>query len=638
MAVPAFSQIDDVNCKDLSEIVELERQHHEQILDFRTNELTVDYDLKYHRMEWEVDPNQYYIQGQVTTYFEPTVANFEQLNFDFSIAMTVNEVTYHGQTVNYSLTDDDNLQIYLPAPISAGQLDSITINYEGAPTATGFGSFRQGTHNNDPIIWTLSEPYGAKEWWPCKQDLNDKIDSIDVYVRTPQAYRVASNGSLKSETQVGNDKIYHWQHRYPIPAYLIAIAVTNYAVYSNFVPVENGDPIEVLNYVYPENLASAQNQTQSIVEIMDLYNNLFGIYPFAAEKYGHAQFSWGGGMEHQTMSFMGSFSYGLMAHELAHQWFGDKVTCGSWEDIWLNEGFATYLTGLTSEFLGTEDDWANWKGSTLNSVVSQPDGSVRVDDTTSVGRIFSSRLSYSKGAMLLHMLRWKLGDDDFFQGIRNYHTDPELAFAYAKTGDLQAQLETQSGQDLDEFFEDWFLGQGYPSYQIEWSPTATGIRLTVGQTTSHPSVDFFEMPIPIQVFGEGQMATLRLDHQFSGQVFEETLPFQVEYILFDSDIWLVSANNTISQVVTGVDDPGVNQQLHIFPNPASNLVKVALLNIEQPIEQIDVFNVNGQMLFQQKGSASEVEVDLSGMDTGVYVLKVYAGETQVIGKVMIVKE
>ena len=221
------------------------------------------------------------------------------------------------------------------------------------------------------------------------------------------------------------------------------------------------------------------------------------MYPYSKEKYGHAEFGWGGGMEHTTMTFMGGWNRGLIAHELAHQWFGNKVTCGSWEDIWLNEGFATYLAALVIENFDGETSFKAWRSSSINYITSQSSGSTFVTDTTSVNRIFDGRLSYNKGAMILHMLRYKLGDDPFFQGIKNYLADPKIAYGYARTIDLQRHLEAVSSIDLTEFLNDWFLGEGYPTYQVTWyqNPTNKEVQFTVNQNQSHSSVSFFEMPL-----------------------------------------------------------------------------------------------------------------------------------------------
>ena len=386
------------------------------------------YDLKYHRCEWEIDPAVYHIKGVITSYFKPKVSNFDQMEFDLSDSLTVDSVVYHNSPLSFNQTQPDILQIILPAVIPSDTLDSVMVYYQGTPPNTGFGAFIQSNHNGTPIIWTLSEPFGAKEWWPCKQSLNDKIDSVEILVTTPQAYRVASNGLLVSEIQSGGNKIYHWKTKYPIAAYLVAIAVTNYSYYSDFVPMQNGDSLEVLNYVYPEDLSNAQLQTPAIIDMIQFFDSLTITYPFANEKYGHAQFGWGGGMEHQTMSFMVNFGSSLMAHEVAHQWFGDHVTCGSWQDIWLNEGFATYFEGLIKErFFPTS--WMSWKAAAISNITSAPDGSVICDDTTSVNRIFNGRLSYKKGAYLLHMLRWKLGDSLFFTAIKNFTASGEKSFA-----------------------------------------------------------------------------------------------------------------------------------------------------------------------------------------------------------------
>jgi len=617
----AYSQTEDFTCKDFSGLVAREQQAAQARLDFRSSPFTDNYDIRYQRMEWEVDPNVYYIKGKVTTYFAPAEEGFEVLYFDLSEALDVSEITYRGATLPGFIQADGRLGIPLPQILPAGQLDSVTVAYEGAPPPTGFGSFVKATHNGQPIIWTLSEPYGAMDWWPCKQDLNDKIDHVDIFVRTPAAYRVASNGVLVKESTDGDDKIYHWQHNYPIPAYLVAIAVTNYAYYSDFVPVDGGQPIEVLNYVFPENLNTVQSQTGATVEAMQLYNQLFGLYPFADEKYGHAQFGWGGGMEHQTMSFMGGFSHSLQAHELAHQWFGNKVTCGSWADIWLNEGFATYLEGMTYEHGLGSNTWPAWLQGKISQITSQPDGSVYVPDTTSVNRIFNGRLSYSKGAMVLHMLRWKLGDEDFFQGVRNYLDAPGLAYGYARTQDLQFHLEQQSGQSLTEFFDDWYYGEGYPSYRFNWWQEGSTVYATLSQATSHSSVDFFEMPVPINFRGSGgNEVTIVFDHAENDQFFQFELPFDIGLVRIDPEYWLLSNGNYVTnEEVTGLSNP-LFGQVRLFPNPARAQLAVQLPAALLPAQGL-VFNAGGQQVQQFSLRHEKEEADISGLPAGQYYLQ-----------------
>ena len=209
-----------------------------------------------------------------------------------------------------------------------------------------------------------------------------------------------------------------------------------------------------------------------------------------------------------------------LAHELAHQWFGDKITCGSWEDIWLNEGFATYIEGLTYDFGINPVKWENWKSNNLYNAVSKPFGSVFVDDTTSVGRIFSGSLSYSKGAYVLHMLRSVVGDEDFFAAIRNYIHDPELIYGYALTEDFQKHVEDQTGKNLKEFFKDWIYGKGYPVYSFDFNSTDNGnLSIKVRQSQTDPSVSYFEMPVPVKLIGETRDTIVVLDNTYNEQVF-----------------------------------------------------------------------------------------------------------------------
>jgi len=400
------------------------------------------YDLTFHRLLFTVDPAERYITGSVTSYFRHLSEPPHVLTFNMHDSLHLNAIRYHGELIE-GVHENNVLSITLPEAFAYGETDSIMVDYEGVPVTDtiGFGSFFTDVHGPDsiPVMYTLSEPYGSPYWWPCKHNLNDKIDSVHLVVTTPPEYLTASNGVLTECLECEDKRVMQWFHRHPIPAYLVAIAVTNYERYSEYVQLDNGDSLEILNYVYPEDLEDIKSKTPGLFEVFDIFNELFGLYPYADEKYGHAQWNQGGGMEHQTMSYMGSFGHDLMAHELAHQWFGDYVTCGSWQDIWLNEGFATYLTGLTYERMFNGIYWWQFKDLSTKRVVKEPGGSVFCPDTTVNDRIFSARLSYSKGAMVLHQLRWELGDEAFFGGINSYYN--AHANGYALTTDLQNHLD-----------------------------------------------------------------------------------------------------------------------------------------------------------------------------------------------------
>jgi aminopeptidase N len=586
-----------------------------------------EYDAKYHRAHWEVDPNVRYIKGAVTTYLVSRQAGLDTLSFSLSHLLTVDSVRYHGATAPFTLAADE-LRIGLPAPVALGMLDSVSIYYQGNPPQTGFGSFVKSQHNSGKIIWTLSDPFGGKDWWPCKMTLDDKIDSLDLFITTPQINKAGSNGKLISADTIGTNIRYHWQHRYPITSYLVCMAVSNYVGYSHFVPLGQ-DTLEVLNYVYPQHLSYAQNNTPGIGPILQLYDTLFTPYPFMGEKYGHAEFGWGGGMEHQTMSFMTNFTHDLMAHECAHQWFGNKITCGSWRDMWLNEGWATYVAALTLERQPqfTPQDWMTWKTQTINSVTSGLGGAVQVPDSSNINRIFDSRLTYDKGALLLHMLRWVVGDSAFFAGTKSYLNDPQLAYDYARTIDFRQHLEQASGMNLQEFFNDWFVGQGFPRYQVQWLQDATGqVTLTLGQTQSHVSVSFFEMPVPVRFSNGVQDTVMVFNHTSSGQTFTFNPGFVVSTVQLDPERWLVQKGSVISNVTARPEDL-LAAAVQVFPNPAKDQLRITLPGNSGPVQVLmtDAFGRTVFTTFLPVSSTPVLEVRLPQLPAGMYDLHITGG-------------
>ncbi len=583
----------------------------------RFNPLTENYDLKYYRFEWDIDPAVYGISGTVTPYFKILGEGFNEINFDFSSDLTIDSIMYKGQKLSYTQSADFLLKVKFPAILPIESLDSLSITYHGQPPSGGFGSFIQSSHEGAPALWTLSEPFGAQDWWPCKNGLDDKIDSIDVIITTSDIYRAASNGSLVRELELPNQrKLFHWKHRYSVAPYLIAISVTNYVAYIDDVHLSDGTVMPMVNYVYPESEAAARIGTADNVKVLEFYDSLFVQYPFKNEKYGHAQFGWGGGMEHQTMSFVVNYSWSLLAHELAHQWFGDYITCGSWEDIWLNEGFATYLEGLSSERFFSKAMWMNWKLGKINSITSNVGGSVFVDDATSVNRIFNSRLSYNKGSYLLHMLRWKMGDEPFFSALRNYLNGK--SFDFARTDELQSYLEEESGENLDEYFNDWFRGQGYPSYEVTWDQNANEVLIKLGQTSSHPSVSFYEMPVPIRLSGQGKEMTVRLDHTYSGQIFSVKPDFVVGSVTFDPELWLAAKSTVNKETISGTDNQ--SNLFSIYPNPVSDFLFIKFDSNQK--YSWSIIDGTGKQVNAGTGVRTEEKIAISSLPNGVYRISI----------------
>jgi aminopeptidase N len=384
--------------------------------------------------------------------------------------------------------------------------------------------------------------------------------------------------------------------------------------------------LPMVTYCYPENQAAFEAGTQNTLDAMQLFSQYFGEYPFIKEKYGHVQFGWGGGMEHQTSTFIVNTNESLVAHELGHQWFGDKITCASWEDIWLNEGFATYLARFYMENKYPATAVAN-RLIVLNNITATPDGSVKVNDTTSVGRIFSGRLSYNKGSYLVGMLRLKLGDAAFFEGIKNYVNDPAVKYGYARTTDLQRNLEAASGQNLSRFFEQWYTGEGYPTYNVKWSQLgSSSVKFSMNQLSSHSSVPFFEMTVPLVFKNASETKTILVDNKTNGEIFIRNLGFVPDTVLIDPEYLIISKNNTSEKInFPKSNTPGVE----IYPNPIQNPLTVYLHDFTETKATIQLYNMVGQLIYKKEitlvNGAELFYPDFSNLAAGQYIITVQAG-------------
>ncbi|CAD7797075.1 Aminopeptidase N [Chryseobacterium aquaeductus] len=583
-----------------------------------TNPNTLNYDLQYQRMDVSLNPSIAQISGSVTSHFKPTQA-MSSIYFDLTNQLTVSQVTFHGQPLVFQQLATKEVKIDFTSSLPANVLDSLTIQYSGTPP-TNNNAFFTNTQGGTPVLSTLNEPYGAQDWFPTKQSLNDKIERFDIKITTPSQYSVASNGKLMSETILGNgQKLTFWRTNYPTTAYLIALSITNFTKMNDVI---GNPPFPFVNYIYP---STASNTTSmSNIEwtktVMTTFETFFGPYPFRNEKYGHMEFTAGGGMEHQTMSSMGGWSKQLIAHELAHQWFGDKVTCGAWNDIWLNEGFATFGEHVAYEkLLMTNTQFLNYLLGEKNFITSSVGGSVYVADAnlSSVGTIFNGRLSYSKGGYVVRMIKWILGETVFYQALKDYHARPNLAYNYVRTSDLNASLLQSTGKDFTGFFNDWIYGQGYPIYDIRWKQNGNQIIFKAAQTQSHPSVSFFDIALPIKVNGTGgQVAYFALNNTSNNQYFTENVAFPVASVEFNYEYQILEKNSTVVQDITLNTSEVTLDQLAIYPNPAKDELFVSGLKKKT---DYTIYSADGRLV--KKGNTDK-KIEISTLDKGVYFITI----------------
>lgn len=590
------------------------------------------FDIHYLGCNWTVNPAVRFIKGNVKTGFTIT-ERANTITLDLADDLKVDSILFRNVKISFYRPFDNSVVINFGGFLEKNIRDEINIFYKGVPPVSSvIGSFTTSYHAGVPVMWTLSEPYGARDWWPCKNGLNDKIDSMDISITTPDIYTSSSNGLLVDEKFSNGGRTTYWKHRYPIATYLVAFAATNYSIINDDVKLGK-ITMPIVDYAYPENEDAFRKAGGITKRTLEMLHSAFTPYPFINEKYGHTQFGFGGGMEHQTNSFMFNMNETLIVHELAHQWFGDKITCGSWRDIWLNEGFAVYCTNLNIEKNYPEATLINLYKSQVNNITSKPTGSVYVDDTTSVGRIFDSRLSYNKGGWVLQMLRWKLGDSVFYRAVRNYLNDPKINYSYALTTDLKKQFEQESKKDLTEFFKDWVYGQGFPSYKLQWAPAGNSwVNINLSQTTSDTSVSFFEMPVPLRFKNSVRDTIIVIDHIKNNQVSFVNIGFIADSAFVDPKLKLISANNSVvkNEIFPSADN------VVVFPNPVREEFNVLLKNMTEGILHVSLYNITGELIWRKRignfKGTDLIVVPTKQLPSGNYWVRVNKDEDPVIIK------
>ncbi|WP_242920903.1 M1 family aminopeptidase [Pontibacter liquoris] len=589
------------------------------------------YDVTFYKLDLQLERNSTFIAGTVTINAKAKAGGLSTFALELHPNFAIERVTAGTQVLEKVTRNGSEVTVAFPAAVPANGAISVSITYSGnapadasAAIGNGFNTAVEPTWGNQ-ITWSLSEPYAAYEWWPTKQVLSDKADSVSVFVTTSADNKVGANGRLTRTVDLPNGKKrYEWKSRYPIAYYLVSVAVSNYEEYVTYARPEGvSTPIPIVNYVYR---GGALDKYKAEIDLtgpfIENYSELFTHYPFAAEKYGHSMAPIGGGMEHQTMTTQSTFEFTLTAHELAHQWFGDNVTCASWQDIWLNEGFASY-----GEYLSLQRFRPalarDWMENAHTYAFQKPDGSVLVPDTANVNRIFDYRLTYKKAASVVHMLRFAIQNDAlFFEALRRYQQ--EFSGRTATTADLQRVFEQTTGLSLGNFFEQWYAGNGFPLLALEWNQQGAYVLLKANQTGSSQT-PFFQTDVEYLLHTTTGDTTIRVTQQQPTETYVLQVPGTVTSVEVDPGRWLLLqvTQNVRNQALTVPQ-----QELAIlYPNPTTGALHFDQLNFAPTIAE--VYDRLGRLVKRVHLTApASPEVTVQELPAGVYLLQLSNGTLQ----------
>lgn len=585
------------------------------------------YDVHFYHLDLNMNNLSTALSGTVRMDASANVS-LDSVLYELFSGYTITEIRVNGNSVDYSR---NNSAIKVPVITGQNEIFSIETDYSGTPPTAatnplggaGMSQDDSPTWGNE-VVWSLSEPFSAYEWFPCKQSLTDKADSSYFYITVPSNLKAGSNGLLEQVVDLGNGfSRYEWKHRHPIDYYLISVSVSSYVEYNVYAnPAGAPNPILIQNYIYdnPQTLINFQDDIDETVDFMELFYELYGPYPFEDEKYGHCMAPFSGGMEHQTMTTQGFFTKGLTTHELGHQWWGDNVTCASWCDIWINEGFASY-----SEYLMLENLYPNESTGHMedvhDNIMNQNGGSVWVLDSLNENRIFNGRLTYDKGAAIVHTMRYMVNDDAlFFNILRDFQVTFKDSTAYGI--DFKEALEEATGIDFNPVFEEWYFGEGYPTYSLLWQQTGEDVILQINHTTSKPNVTAtFTNDLDIRFIRPGIGDTIvRFNISGNSNTFTiNNIGTIASSISVDPENWIINRIGSIVQSnELGLNEPVMEDEISLHPNPSNGTFQIK--NLKNKAE-IKVYNLNGKVKKTLKVNPNEL-ININDLNKGTYIIEI----------------
>lgn len=604
----------------------------------------LNYDVKYYWLNLDMNNTSAAIKGYTIIGAKVTSASLDTFAFQLHDNYTIDSVVINGKKYTSLVRTKAEARLKLSSPATKGTMLHAKIYYSGtAPKEVNtwaVGLVNGKDKFNNGITYSLSVPYSAYEWFPCKQVMPDLADSVFLDITVDSSLKVAGNGLLESVKDLGNGKkTWRWRTRYPVNYYLIAVSVGKYTEIKGQVTLPGvSNPMLIHNMVYDDSATVANGKellTTTAADFLINYSNLFGTYPFYKEKFGIYTIPLSGGMEHQTMPALGDIDYYLLAHEMAHQWFGDHVNLGTFRDMWLNEGWASYCEYLTAEKFRPAQAptiMSNYHYDVMQSIK----GSGYVSDTIIFANLYHSRLVYHKGASVFHTLRKVVNNDSvFFGAVKAYQQ--KFGFGHVTMQDFIDVMEEKTGMDLTQFFQQWYYGEGYPTFAITWYQKNGKVKIKLVQTTSAPTVTpLFVTPVEIALKTAGGDQRFRLDQVIGTQYYEISFTETVTGITIDPDDWLLNKIKAITKDSSVLSMPASEDKgegLRVYPNPFTKNLCIELPQYSSDT-YVQLSTMTGQTVCVSYPEESNFVMETSKLANGLYILAVRQHDTWQFTKVV----
>lgn len=608
-----------------------------------------DFDVLNYDIDMSVDIPADSVWATVTITFQALSDTLDTLGLNFHWVYTIDEIKEDARSLSWTPVMMNEFKVALGREVSTGETISVAISYHGKP-AEQDGLFINDQDDPLQVTYTNSEPQGARHWIPCYDAPSDKA-TFTQRITVPAGYDLVANGTLESLQKNGSWWTYTWEEHYPQATYLIAFCASKYFLTSDTFALVDGTNVPIRTRVLEDN--DVRDKFLSTPHILEYFSDIFPPYPFRDEKYDHVHADFGGAMENATCTFINTFAdWGddwswVIAHEMSHDWWGDWLTCATWADLWLNEGFATYCECLWWEELYGEEGYHAYARAIMD--VSMEYGQNHPIYDPPWEDLFGV-VTYYKGGSVMHMLRQVLGDENFFQGLNTYalrHANSSVI-----TDEFQAVMEEESGQDLDWFFDEWIYGPGHPYYEIGWEPVthlstssaAYEIEFALAQTQNKSSNYYpYRMPVEVAVYSGGVEELFFITDSLGYQRFTVEVTGEPDSFRFDPYDKLL-CEVTQHDNIDDVPDPGIEEQ------PSSNtlaltadgiftdILKIGFTQPDNQPVRLSLYDAAGRRVkeFYQGTSKDFYRVyPVSGLAPGVYFVRLESENSLAVARKVI---